>query len=190
MALENVDVSLGVALYHIQQAQRESTALKQTLKKGAVDTNALKAELDRTRNERTRWEGGYKTLKAEFDEYKAQSAHSLKSLQSQYDQLNRENEDLWRSKDESIKYRLERAHDLEMHELDRLKTDLAEGLDTVQKEQDTRAKCSICYDKPKDIYFIDGCDHLVICSDCERGMVTKLCPQCAAPYTTCKQLRL
>lgn len=135
-----------------------------------MTSEAVKAELEKEQMD-------HKAVKDELDQ-----------LQLEFQNLEEQIEDLQKYKENSIKYRLTRIHELNDEEFHKLKNDINEGLETVQCEEDDRSKCAICKDNKKEIYFVDGCNHVVICGNCEQGMESKVCPRCDQPYTNAVRL--
>lgn len=189
-SIEDVEESLKVALKQILKAQKESASVKQMIQNESQELKQAKRAASCWQRIAGNREKSLQSLRAEYEQYKTDTVNSITSLREQNEILKEQNEDLYGYKDESMTYRLERVHELNQDDLHQLKVDLNEGLDIIQKERDTRSKCVICYNNPKNIYFIDGCDHLVICARCESEMSSKVCPQCQTPYSLSKQLQL
>ena len=55
---------------------------------------------------------------------------------------------------------------------------------------DNTLKCIVCMENKKNISFADGCDHVAVCSQCERKMANKQCPICKASYSKTKTLNI
>ena len=51
-------------------------------------------------------------------------------------------------------------------------------------------KCVACMDMPKNVSFVDGCNHMALCADCEAKTENKACPLCQTPYTKTKRINL
>jgi len=51
--------------------------------------------------------------------------------------------------------------------------------------------CVACKDRPKNVLFVDGCDHIALCVECEQQMTTKKCPiqDCQMPYSITKAIK-
>lgn len=114
-----------------------------------------------------------------------------KSGEAKEDKIKRLQEDInkiRKQKEKSMDHRLERIHDLDVDELSKLTRNLHSGLEVVQKERDTRSKCVSCMEKIKNVYFTDGCNHVVVCGDCEKGMENKVCPRCEQAYANSVRL--
>ena len=173
---EHCDGSLNAALCHIHKAQSDSIVMKQILEKERKDHNETRAAL-------IECEVRCKAGRDLFVNYSEEAMKNMKKLKT-------ENVELRIKQKKSIKYRLERVHELNTDELNTLNDDLNEGLSIIQKERDTRSKCVICLDKPKNVYFVDGCDCVVICSKCEKEMTHRCCPVCNISYSKTKTLRI
>ena len=128
--------------------------------------------------------------------------HSLKQcnskLHQENDELKQRNSKLQKYKTDSMLYRLERIKELNDSELYKLQDDLKKGLQTVENERDNRLRseigdCVICMESLKDtppVCFIDGCDHVAICSDCISENDLSECPLCRVPFTITKILNI
>ena len=83
---------------------------------------------------------------------------------------------------------------LDVKGLDDLEMKLQESVRSVQHERERKLedeyKCRVCLDHRKNVYFVDGCDHVEICGECESTTEIKQCPRCATPYSKCKVLNL
>merc|ERR1712083_541414 len=61
------------------------------------------------------------------------------------------------------------------------KIKLKEIQDAKEKLMDDKLRCVVCLENPKSI-LIQGCNHLVLCEQCEESMVRKVCPKCHKAY--------
>ena len=50
-----------------------------------------------------------------------------------------------------------------------------------QKLSDQKMKCIICKQRDKNV-ILNGCNHLDICSECEKRLAANLCPSCFTEY--------
>ena len=181
------DGSLSAAIRHIQSAQSSS--------------NKIELELVEERNKHRETKSLLHDYKENFkllDSLYTTVYKKRNDLQERNYELLKENEELMKYKNGSMTDRLERIEMLDLDELNQLKNDLHGGLEIVAEERDSRmrsenSECCICMEnlkKLKAICFIDGCDHVVICSQCEKQMTPQLCPLCKAPYSKTKELRI
>ena len=185
----------------ISKISRAFDSFHSALQLFAEATNESEAVITKQREDLKKEKRDHEALKVEFDQYK-QSMSSLfdennmrykqvtNAADAKIERLQRDNENLRKFKEKSTGHRLERIHELKVDELNQLAHDLNAGLEDVQKERDTRRKCVICLENLKNTYFIDGCDHIVLCSDCEGKMANKRCPVCRAPFSETKRLHI
>merc|ERR1712083_1104399 len=66
------------------------------------------------------------------------------------------------------------------NELTVLKADLEKAVENVENEEKRfQRDCVICGNRPKNVCFVDGCDHVAVCKDCVNGLQPRVCPICA-----------
>lgn len=181
--MDKANKCLTEALQHLLEGKKQNDAVNGRLIKAENDHKAIKLELDRYKAMAARMEGDCRALRAEYAQHKLDTTNTTNKLQ-------KENTDLRKSKEESIGYRLTRVHELNDQEFAALRTDVKKGLETIQTEEDNRSRCVVCLNKKPNICFIDGCDHLVICDQCEKGLAVKACPRCTTPYNRFKRMRI
>merc|ERR1712048_470997 len=74
--------------------------------------------------------------------------------------------------------------------LDELKK-LKQIVEDAEKElMENTLNCIACKENKKNVSFADGCDHFVLCNQCESNMETKQCPICSTAYTKTKRLNV
>ena len=119
-------------------------------------------------------------------------------LQKENNELKQRNSELQKYKTDSMLYRLGRIKELDGLELRNLKKALKKGLKTMEEEEHQRLRseigeCAICLEDFKDsppVCFIDGCDHVAICSACFNANDFNQCPLCLVPFTKIKILKV
>eukprot|EP01084_Bolivina_argentea_P022252 41356_1 len=78
-------------------------------------------------------------------------------------------------------------HTLDMRELNSFESELQCGLKEIKEAKDqlieNKFNCVICQERHKNICFMDGCSHIVLCDQCEKKMDAKQCPICCMKYT-------
>lgn len=80
---------------------------------------------------------------------------------------------------------------LNLAELSGLENKLLNGIMNIQQAREhllDNNKCIACKDNKKNISFIDGCNHIALCGQCEVELQSKLCPICQAPYTNVRKM--
>ena len=94
---------------------------------------------------------------------------------------------------ESVKEYIQNIDVLNVEQLDtlsqRFEYKLAKIKKAKQRIYDNQLSCVICMDKRRNIV-IQGCNHFVICDECERKLVLNKCPQCQRAYSNIIKLRL
>merc|ERR1712130_916456 len=102
------------------------------------------------------------------------------------DELKKKDDELKKTKN-GLDYKLERINTMNSADLKNLQTILHDKIKMVENAKeslmDNALNCVVCKDKKKNIVFMDGCDHVAVCDDCENKMQRKCCPLCNAPYT-------
>ena len=124
---------------------------------------------------------------------------AIRDLQLKNEQLKRRNAVLKKYKRDSINYRLTMIWKLNDDELHQLKQALKEGLQTMENEEHNRLRkeiggqCALCLETFNDsppVCFIDGCDHVAICSACNKDNYINQCPLCRVPFTKTKIMKI
>ena len=104
-----------------------------------------------------------------------------------------ERDDLPRKVDE-LACKPARINAMSLEELKEIKVTLQSKIKLIEEAENllmnNTLKCVACMDNKKNISFIDGCDHFVLCNECECKMETKLCPICSTQYTKIKRLNI
>ena len=93
-----------------------------------------------------------------------------------------------------MKGRSDLVDTMSLQQLDELEKQLNKGLERVQDAR-TRIvvedrQCIVCQDRNKCVCFIDGCNHVVLCLQCEMDLEPKACPLCSTAYTLTRKLNL
>ena len=79
----------------------------------------------------------------------------------------------------------------ELNALKAMKQNEIKLIEEAEKELiDNTLKCIACMDRKKNIFFIDGCDHIAFCQECEAKANDKACPICKAPYTNIQKINI
>lgn len=82
---------------------------------------------------------------------------------------------------------------LDLHQLNGLENKLQSGIGRVQaarsKLLEQRFLCIVCLDAPKDT-MIDGCNHLILCQECENKLQPKMCPICQTQYESVSKVHV
>ena len=85
-------------------------------------------------------------------------------------------------------------HTLDLQELNETESKLQRAMNKIKDRKNALIKkkfyCIICYDRPKCMQFIDGCDHIVICQECAEEINDRKCPLCREPYLDTKKMFL
>ena len=85
-------------------------------------------------------------------------------------------------------------HTLTLKQINKLALELQHGIrmTEIARERlfDSKLNCISCMDRPKDIGFVDGCGHIVLCMECENKMTNKKCPICQCPYSRIKKVNI
>ena len=173
----------------LQRVRQERTTLKHRLRqssKAIRDKDALIADC---RCENIRFKE--RALAAEQDSKTAQRL--LAAQVKECDQLDDQNEQ-YRMRLELAKGESDLVDTMSMDELNELEKQLNKGLERLQDARmrivSEDRQCVVCQDRSKAVCFVDGCDHLVLCAQCEHALVPKACPLCNQGYSQVKVLNI
>eukprot|EP01083_Nonionella_stella_P140270 429757_1 len=82
---------------------------------------------------------------------------------------------------------------LDIYELMKLESTLQNAMSRIRKERtrllERRFSCIVCLERPKNI-LIDGCNHVILCQQCESKLHPKICPMCKAAYSSIKKIHI
>merc|ERR1712228_870992 len=99
--------------------------------------------------------------------------------------------DALQKKVDELEYKPERIKAMSLEELSKTKDRLLSKIKLVENAErllmDNTLKCVICKENNKNISFMDGCDHVAVCNECESKMTNKCCPICRVRYTRTKK---
>merc|ERR1719497_161783 len=97
---------------------------------------------------------------------KSESKRELDAMKKQNAALSKENDRVKQNDLESL-----RIDAMSLDELNKLKTKLQSKIKTIEDAEkdltDNTIKCIACQDNKKNIVFMDGCEHMVLCDECE-----------------------
>eukprot|EP01084_Bolivina_argentea_P288534 495235_1 len=84
---------------------------------------------------------------------------------------------------------------LNLEQLNKLERELLHGMQCISNSRlylmDVKNKCIVCKENNKNMVFNDGCDHMVLCMECEKNkMNKKKCPICRTPYKNARKINL
>eukprot|EP01083_Nonionella_stella_P271479 919894_1 len=82
---------------------------------------------------------------------------------------------------------------LDIYKLMKLESTLQNAMSRIRKERtrliERRFSCIVCLERPKNI-LIDGCNHVILCQQCESKLHPKICPMCKATYRSIKKIHI
>jgi len=124
----------------------------------------------------------------------------LRELQQKYAVTLKENvrlkkrEDALQRKVQDLEYKPSRIKAMDFEDLSSAKSKLQSTLKLIENAEksliERTLKCIICRHRQKNVYFVDGCDHVIVCDECESKMMTKQCPTCRKQYRQIKKISL
>ena len=167
--------SLNVRRKIISKLKRENQILSEEGKEQLfVLTNKLKQAL----KAQTEMDKEIKVLNKKFKIFQNGMNNKLKEEQAKY----REILDIYTG--ESNNYdKMSRRQLIEVQS--KINKANNEIKDAMNELDETEWKCVICYNQDKNVS-TDGCNHIVMCDQCENGMSIKACPRCSKRYTKTK----
>merc|ERR1712129_1882 len=139
----------------------------------------------------------HSTMKTLFDKnVYAQIGVDNKQLRTDLDAMKKQNVDLLKEIDRLKQNDLDslRIDAMSMDELNEIKAKLSSKIRAIEEAErdlmDNTLNCIACQDNKKNVSFTNGCDHFVLCDECESAMEIKTCPLCSQPYTSAKKLNV
>ena len=118
-------------------------------------------------------------------------------LMKRCDMITKHNEELQKENNSLSVDKIDRTNEEGLNELtsrtqNRI-IELQHNLKKIQEAKDrlveSQLYCMICLKNKKNI-FIQGCNHFVICDECESKLESKVCPQCQLPFISCTKLNV
>ena len=130
-----------------------------------------------------------KAMSSELRRVKEENGKLLKAN----DKLEQQLRDLKRKMD-ALECNPERISAMNTEQLNQAKARWHKNIELIEEEErllmENSLNCIACRDVKKNISFMDGCDHFVLCNECESKMETKKCPVCNMKYTKIKKLNV
>ena len=84
---------------------------------------------------------------------------------------------------------------LSIQQLDELEQTLMSSMKRLREARSRMLElerlCVACKDQKKNVLFVDGCDHIALCVECEKKLEPKKCPiqECQTPYSLTKAIK-
>ena len=177
--------------------EKSDDSMKKSMKKQPIEKkvakNGVKAEFDRLKQQNMVLLDENNKLKQRLKGTDSSIKEPLENKENVNIKLKKERDGLLRKVDE-LTYKPARINAMSWEELNETKF-LLQGKIKLIEEAETllmnnTLKCVACMDNKKNISFSDGCDHFVLCDECESKMEKKECPICSTQYTRIKKLNV
>ncbi len=82
---------------------------------------------------------------------------------------------------------------LKLKQLNEFWKELMTGMERISHSRERllhlQSKCILCQQNDKNMIFIDGCNHFVLCMKCESDLDSKQCPLCATSYKNARKIQ-